>query len=54
MIPLYIKSQYSLQNTDPDTWKALKEGDFCVTKPEIPFVSIGVDHVGQQEVRYSK
>ena len=48
MTPLYIRSQFALQETDPETWNALASGDFCVNKTDLPFVSIGVDHAGEQ------
>ena len=54
MMPFYIKSQYALKDSDPETWDALKSGDFCVTKSNIPFVSLGVDHAGEQENKVLK
>ena len=43
-----------LETSDPDTWKALENGDFCVTKSSIPFCSIGPDHGIEQENRTMK
>ena len=54
MMPFYIRSQYALQYSDPETWHALEAGDFCVTKSDIPFVSLGVDHAGEQENKVLK
>lgn len=54
MMPFYIASQYALQESDPDTWRALQEGDFCVTKSDLPFVSLEVDHAGEQENKVLK
>ena len=54
MMPFYMRSQYALQDSDPETWNALKAGDLSVTKRDIPFASLGVDHAGEQENRVLK
>ena len=38
----------------PDIWKEFLEGNFCVTKNEIPFTSIAPDHALEQENRRLK
>ena len=43
-----------LETSDPNTWKALEDGDFCVTKSIIPFCSIGPDRGIEQENRTMK
>ena len=52
--PLYCAEMRKLETSDPDTWKALEDGDFCVTKSSIPFCSIGPDHEIEQENRTMK
>ena len=52
--PLYCAEMWRLETSDPDTWKALEDGDFCVTKSSIPFCSIGPDHGIEQENRTMK
>ena len=43
-----------LESSDPGSWQALEDGDFCVTKSSIPFYSIGPDHSIEQENRTMK
>ena len=43
-----------LETSDPSTWKALDDVDFCVTKSSIPFCSIGPDRGIEQENRTMK
>ena len=45
---------WRLERSDPGTWQALQDGDFCVTKSSIPFCSIGPDHGIEQENRTMK
>ena len=52
--PLYCAEMRKLETNDPDTWKALEDGDFCVTKSNIPFCSIGPDHGIEHENRAMK
>lgn len=52
--PLYCAEMRKLETSDHDTWKALEDGDFCVTKSSIPFCSIGPDHGIEQENRTMK
>ena len=52
--PLYCAEMLKLETSDPDTWKALEDGDFCVMKSSIPFCSIGPDHGIEQENRTMK
>ena len=35
----------------PETWKALKDGDFCVKKSDTSFTNIFVDQTLEQEIR---
>ena len=52
--PLYCAEMRKLETSDPATWKALEDGDFCVTKSSIPFCSIGPDHGIEHENRTMK
>ena len=40
---------YILQESDPDVWKQLCKGNFCVKKRERYFCCMGVDYVLEQE-----
>ncbi len=51
---LYCAEMNQLRESDPVTWKALEDGDFCVTKSSIPFCSIGPDHGIEHENRAMK
>ena len=52
--PRYISDMQALEKEDPKIWNAFIEGDFAVTKTDIPFVSIGPDHACEQENREIK
>ena len=52
--PVYCAEMQDLETNDPDTWKALENGDLCVNKNEIPFCSIGPDHGIEHENRSMK
>ena len=43
-----------LQNTDPETWKFLDDGNFAITKHSVPFTSIDPDHGIEQEHKKMK
>ena len=47
--PLSSAEMLRRETSDPDTWKALEEGDFCVTKSSVPFCPIDPDHGIEQE-----
>ncbi len=36
---------HEMKTKHPATWQELEDGNISVTKSEIPFVSIGADHV---------
>lgn len=38
-----------LETTDKEFWEFLEEGNFCVSKNEIPFTSIDPDHAIEHE-----
>lgn len=48
-ILLYIADMLELEATDKESWDFLEEGNFCVSKNEIPFTSIDPDHAIEHE-----
>jgi len=52
MMPYYNESQYALNESDPPVWQALAGREFTVTNNVLPFMAIGIDHVGEQETRF--
>ncbi|KAJ8034055.1 hypothetical protein HOLleu_24474 [Holothuria leucospilota] len=52
--PLYVADMLELQTTDPELWKFFEEGNFIITKHEIPFTGIDPDHAIEQEHRKIK
>ena len=47
--PLYIADMIELQSTDPEIWTFLSDGNFVISKHEIPFTCIDPDHAIEQE-----
>lgn len=43
-----------LQKTGPETWKALAQGDFVVTKSKTPFSNLFVAQTLEQKIRELK
>ena len=54
LLPIYLSCMQSTEKNHPDIWKEFPEGNFCVTKNEIPFTSIAPDHALEQENRCLK
>jgi len=54
LMPLHLAQMNELQTQSPETWKALKEGDFCVKKTGTPFANLFVDQTLEQEIRRLK
>ena len=52
--PLYVANMLELQTTDPELWNFFKEGNFTITKNEIPFTGVDPDHAIEQEHRKLK
>lgn len=48
MLPHYLGEMEKLKVTDPDIYQEFCNGNFCVKKTKIPFVSIGPDHAIEQ------
>jgi len=51
---LYVADMLELQTTDPDLWKFLDEGNFAITKHDVPFTAIDPDHAIEQEHKKMK
>lgn len=51
---LYLADMLELQTTDPDSWKFLADGNFAVSKNDVPFTSIDPDHAIEHEHRPMK
>ena len=49
LVPLYLADMYTLKENDQQTWECLSNGNFTVSKSDICFTSIGVDHALEQE-----
>ena len=54
LLPIYLSCMQSTEKNHPDIWKEFLEGNFWVTKNEIPFTSIAPDHALEQENRRLK
>eukprot|EP00112_Aurelia_sp_Birch-Aquarium-sp1_P015941 Seg3571.2 transcript_id=Seg3571.2/GoldUCD/mRNA.D3Y31 product="hypothetical protein" protein_id=Seg3571.2/GoldUCD/D3Y31 len=54
LIPVYIANMCALKESDPQTWEAFMNGEFCVKKSQIPFTGIGVDHGGEEVIKTLK
>ena len=53
-VPEYLAKMYHLQETDPEIWDEFSKGNFSVSKGDVGFTSIGVDHALEQENRKMK
>ena len=54
VVPVYLAQMRMLNKTDYETWKALKCGDFMVTKSGIPFTNLFLDQTLEQLIRELK
>ena len=48
---MHLAQMNELQTQSPETWKALKDGAFCVKKSGTPFTNLFVDQTLEQEIR---
>jgi len=48
-IIMYVADMLELQNTYTETRKYLDQGNFVITKHDIPFTAIDPDHAIEQE-----
>lgn len=51
---LYLADMMELRTEDPETWKFFDDGNFTVSKNEVPFTSIDPDHAIEHEHRPMK
>lgn len=54
LLPLYLSSITYTKFNNPEIWNELKNGNFCVSKSNIPFTSIGPDHAVEHENKVLK
>ena len=54
LIPVHLAETNELKKSDPQTWNALKKGDFVVTKSSTPFTNLFVDQTLEQKIRELK
>ena len=53
-ILLYVADMLEMQTADPDMWTFLDEGNFVISKHDVPFTGIDPDHAIEQEHRNMK
>ncbi|KAJ6647970.1 hypothetical protein Bhyg_03195 [Pseudolycoriella hygida] len=51
---LYLGDMLELETADKESWDFLNDGNFCVSKNEIPFTSIDPDHAIEHEHKHFK
>ncbi len=54
LMPIHLAQMNDLKTTNPETWTALKDGDFCVKKTGIPFTNLFVDQTLEQCIKELK
>ena len=54
MMPVYLRQMTSLEQDDPTSWQALKEGAFVVAKSGVPFTPLFTDQALEQEIKVLK
>ena len=54
LLPLYLATMQKARKDDPELWQEFKKGNFCVSKSNVKFTSIGPDHAIEQENRRLK
>ena len=50
LMPFHLAQMNASKTDSPETWNALKHGDFCVKKTGIPFCNLFVDQTLEQEI----
>lgn len=50
-MPLHLVQINELKTNRPETWNALKNGDFCVKKTGTPFTNLFIDQMLEQKIR---
>ena len=54
MTPVDLSQMYELKKKDTRTWDLLNEGNFSISKSDVPFTATGPDHDTEQENRTFK
>jgi len=54
LLPLYISTMQETQQQQPGVWAEFVKGNFCVTKGNAGYTSIGPDHSIEHEIRKLK
>jgi len=54
MMPVYLRQMTTLEQDDPASWQALKEGAFVVAKSGVPFTPVFTDQALEQEIKVLK
>ena len=54
LMPVHLAQMRALEAEDPETWNALKNGDFTVRKSDTPFTSLFVNQTLEQEIKKLK
>ena len=54
LMPVHLAQMNALEDDDPETWDALKSGNFVVAKSEIPFTHLFTDQALEQEIKKLK
>ena len=54
LMPVHLAQMNALEEDDPETWNALKSGDFVVARSEIPFSLLFTDQALEQEIKKLK
>ena len=49
MTPVNLSQMYELKKKDTRTWDLLNEGNFSISKSDVPFTATGPDHDIEQE-----
>ena len=44
MVPVYFAEMYDLKEEESEVWQFLTQGNFSITKIDVPFCAIGADH----------
>ena len=50
-MPVHLAQMNQLENDNPITWNALKEGNFCVKKSDSPFTALFAEQALEQTIK---
>ena len=54
LMPVHLAQMNALETDDPQTWEALKSGDFVVSKSQVPNTKLFTDQALEQEIKVLK